>query len=98
MVEREENFEEMMGSQDREDRGGRRGGGSFKKKSCRFTADSELKIDYKNVRLLQNFLTEHGKIVPRRITGNSAWAQRDLGTAIKRARQLALIGYVSIGG
>lgn len=89
---REENFEDMMGD---DDRGGKRGGGSFKKKKCRFTADPELKIDYKNVRLLQGFLTEQGKIVPRRITGNAAWAQRDMQVAIKRARQLALIGYTS---
>jgi len=85
---------------DRMDRGGdedrpRRAG--YRKKQCRPSVDPEFVIDYKNVDVLKSFLSEHGKIVPRRISGNSALVQRKLTEAIKRARQLALIGYVSKG-
>lgn len=79
-----------------DDRGGRRMGG-FRKKQCRPSLDPDFVIDYKNVNVLQSYLTEHGKIVPRRISGNTAHVQRKLTEAIKRARQLALIGYVSKG-
>lgn len=55
-------------------------------------------IDYKNVELLQKFITERGKILPRRITGLTAKQQRDLTTAIKRARILALLPFVNKEG
>lgn len=74
----------------------RRFSGGYKKKSCRFNGDYSP-IDYKNIRLLQSFLTEHGKIVPRRITGNSAFAQRKLTREIKKARVLALVGFTTPG-
>ncbi len=85
-----------------DDGGGRRGrkfSSSNKKKSCRFTAGEEdiNNISYKNPRFLSTFMTEHGKIVPRRVTGNCAFVQRKLTTEIKRARQLALLGFVAIG-
>lgn len=67
----------------------------FRKKQCRPSLDPDFVVDYKNVDVLKNYLTEHGKIVPRRVSGNSALVQRKLTEAIKRARQLALIGYVS---
>ena len=54
-----------------------------------------MEIDYKDIKLLRNFLTERGKIIPRRITGNSAKSQRQLTRAIKRARHLALLPYTS---
>lgn len=54
-------------------------------------------MDYKDARMMQSFVTEHGKIVPRRISGNCAAHQRKLTTAVKRARNLALVGYVSAG-
>jgi len=66
------------------------------RKVCRFCADSSLKIDYKDANLLQHFLTERAKIVPRRITGNCAKHQRELTVAIKRARQMALLPYTTI--
>ncbi len=66
------------------------------KKICRFCADSSLKIDYKDPTVLQNFLTERAKIVPRRITGNCAKHQRQLTRAIKRARQMALLPYTTL--
>lgn len=82
-----------------EERGGRRGGGGgfHRKKVCRFCADNEFVLDYKDVRMVQSFISEHGKIVPRRISGNCAQHQRKLTTAVKRARNLALVGYVSMG-
>ncbi|OKY76681.1 MAG: 30S ribosomal protein S18 [Desulfobulbaceae bacterium DB1] len=64
-----------------------------RRKVCRFCADKELVIDYKDVKTLRNFLTERGKIIPRRIYGNCAKHQRELTEAIKRARQIALLPY-----
>ncbi len=76
--------------------GGRRFGRRFqKRKVCRFTQEGVVYIDYKNYRLLRDFLTERGKIMPRRITGISAKHQRMLTQAIKRARHMALIPFVS---
>jgi small subunit ribosomal protein S18 len=66
-----------------------------RRRVCRFCADSALKIDYKDVKLLGHFITERGKIIPRRISGNCATHQRELMTAVKRARQVALLPYVA---
>jgi len=64
-----------------------------RKKFCRFTADGVSEIDYKDLNTLKNYVTESGKIVPSRITGTKAKYQRQLSTAIKRARYLALLPY-----
>ena len=64
-----------------------------RKKFCRFTADGVKEIDYKDLNTLKNYVTESGKIVPSRITGTKAKYQRQLATAIKRARFLALLPY-----
>ncbi len=83
-----------------EERGSRRGGGGggfHRKKVCRFCADNDFVLDYKDLRMMQSFVTEHGKIVPRRISGNCAQHQRKLTTAVKRARNLALVGYATSG-
>ena len=64
-----------------------------RKKFCRFKAEGVDQIDYKDINLLRNYIMENGKIVPSRITGTSAKYQRQLSTAIKRARFLALIPY-----
>jgi small subunit ribosomal protein S18 len=64
-----------------------------RRKVCRFCADKELVIDYKDVKVLKSFLTERGKIIPRRIYGNCAKHQRQMTEAIKRARQIALLPY-----
>jgi small subunit ribosomal protein S18 len=65
-----------------------------RRKSCPFSGEGAPKIDYKDVRLLQRFISERGKIVPSRITAVSAKRQRELARAIKRARFLGLLPYV----
>jgi small subunit ribosomal protein S18 len=65
-----------------------------RRKSCPFSGDNAPKIDYKDVKLLQRFVSERGKIVPSRITAVSAKKQRELAQAIKRARFLGLLPYV----
>lgn len=64
-----------------------------RKKFCRFTVEGVKEIDYKDLDTLRSYITETGKIVPSRITGTSAKYQRQLATAIKRARYLALLPY-----
>jgi small subunit ribosomal protein S18 len=64
-----------------------------RKKICKFCEDSNLVIDYKEAKLLRRFITEQGKIIPRRITGNCSKHQRQVVRAIKRARNIALIPY-----
>ena len=65
-----------------------------RRKVCRFCADSSMVIDYKNPKTLRYFITERGKIIPRRISGTCAKHQRALTHAIKRARTIALLPYV----
>jgi small subunit ribosomal protein S18 len=67
-----------------------------KKKICRFCTDRSLKIDYKNYRLLRSFITERGRIIPRRISGNCAKHQRELTREIKRARHVALLPFTAM--
>ena len=66
---------------------------SRRRKYCRFTAEGIEEIDYKDLNLLKAYVTETGKIVPSRITGTKAHYQRQLSTAVKRARYLALLPY-----
>ncbi len=66
-----------------------------RRKSCPFSGKEAPKIDFKDVRLLQGFMSERGKIVPSRITAVSGKKQRELSQAIKRARQLALLPYLT---
>ncbi len=66
-----------------------------KKKRCPFTAANFTDIDYKDIETLSKFITERGKILPRRITGVSAYFQRRLSQAIKRARHVALLPFVA---
>jgi small subunit ribosomal protein S18 len=65
-----------------------------RRKICRFCADSSLVIDYKDSKSLRYFITERGKIIPRRISGTCAKHQRELTQAIKRARSIALLPFV----
>ncbi len=65
-----------------------------RRKSCPFSAKDAPMIDYKDIRLLQGFMSERGKIVPSRITAVSAKKQRELAKAIKRARHLGLLPYI----
>lgn len=66
-----------------------------KRRQCNFCADKVEHIDYKEIPRLRRYITERGKILPRRITGNCAHHQRQLTTAIKRARVIALLPYTS---
>lgn len=75
--------------------GGRRGGRAKRRKVCYFTSNGITHIDYKDVDLLKKFVSERGKILPRRVTGTNAKYQRKLTALIKRARQMALLPYVS---
>ncbi len=75
--------------------GGRRGGRAKRRKVCFFTANGITHIDYKDVDLLKKFISERGKILPRRVTGTNAKYQRKLTIAIKRARTMALLPFVS---
>jgi small subunit ribosomal protein S18 len=79
-------------------RGGRGGGGGrrmHRRKICRFCIEKVDLIDYKDVKLLQNYIPERGKILPRRISGSCATHQRMLAEAIKRARNIALLPYAT---
>ena len=67
-----------------------------RRKFCRFTAEGVTEIDYKDLDTLKQYVSETGKIVPSRITGTKAKYQRQLATAIKRARYLALLPYLSL--
>ena len=90
---------------DSDDGGGRRGPGGgrgqgggrrmHRRKVCRFCADKVDMIDYKDVKLLQGYVPERGKILPRRISGTCATHQRMLAEAIKRARNIALLPYAT---
>ena len=83
--------------QDRRPMGGGRAGGRrmHRRRVCRFCIDKVDLIDFKDVKLLQNYLPERGKILPRRISGNCATHQRMLAEAIKRARNIALLPYTT---
>ncbi len=72
----------------------RRGSRSKKKKKCPFTAAGIKHIDYKDIETLKKFITDRGKILPRRITGVSAYHQSHLAKAIKQARNVALLPFV----
>ena len=66
-----------------------------RRKVCRFCADKIETVDYKDIKMLQNFIVERSKILPRRISGTCAKHQRIVQQAIKRARQIALLPYTS---
>ena len=85
-----------MAEMENDDKGGKNGRNgrssrhSRRRRVSRLTAE---RIDYKDVKLLQSFIAENGKILPRRLTGVSAWQQRKVTEAIKRARNIALLPY-----
>lgn len=68
-----------------------------RRKVCRFCADSTMSVDYKNPTMLKNYLTDRGKLIPRRITGNCAKHQRTLALAVRRARMIALVPFTVTG-
>src|SRR5690349_15292822 len=71
--------------------------GFARRKVCRFCADKNVPIDYKDPQTLKYFITDRGKIIPRRISGNCAKHQREVGVAIKRARMIALMPFTVTG-
>ncbi len=89
----------MSSDRDRDEGRGRNRGGGRRyvraRKSCRFCADQVDYIDYKDARLLSNYIPERGKILPRRISGTCAPHQRMLATAIKRARNAAFLPFAT---
>ena len=89
-------MDSQLDGRDGDDKAGRGGKGKiyFKKKVCKFCTQ-KLKIDYKDADVLRRFITERGKILPRRITGTCAKHQRALAAAIKRARIIALLPFVA---
>jgi small subunit ribosomal protein S18 len=95
---RDRGMDSQMDGRDGDDRMGRggKGGKAFfnKKKQCKFCVQ-KLKIDYKDADMLRRFITERGKILPRRITGTCAKHQRALAVAIKQARIIALLPFVA---
>ena len=82
-------------SGDSDKRPPRRGGRNKRRKICYFTENKITHIDYKNTDLLKKFVSDRGKILPRRVTGTSAKYQRVLTIAIKRSRQIALLPYTT---
>ena len=83
----------MAYNKERSDSPMRRRGGRRRKKVCAFCASEAKAIDYKDVETLKNYISERGKILPRRVTGNCARHQRAITTAVKRARNIALLPY-----
>jgi small subunit ribosomal protein S18 len=67
-----------------------------RRKFCRFTAEKIAEVDYKDINILKEFITENGKLIPARITGTKARYQRQLSVAVKRARFLALLPYTDL--
>ncbi|HEY2902516.1 MAG TPA: 30S ribosomal protein S18 [Polyangia bacterium] len=89
---------------DREERGDRDGDRDAPKKrsvgrrkQCKFCGDENLKIDYKDAGLLKYFITDRGKLVPRRISGNCAKHQREIAVSVNRARMIALMPFAVTG-
>ena len=68
-----------------------------RRRGCKFCSDDTIKIDYKDASLLKYFITDRGKIIPRRISGNCAKHQRKIGVAIKRSRMIALMPFTVTG-
>lgn len=80
---------------DKNDRNDKREKKFFKKRFCRFCKDETIPIDYKDARALTPYITERGKIVPRRVTGTCSYHQSKVTTAIKRARIIALLPFTA---
>ena len=91
MRERSDRSREAGMDKDGDERGRR--GGFHRKKVCRFCSDQDFIMDYKDSRMMASFVTEHGKIVPRRITALTSKQQRLLVRAIKRARHSGLLAF-----
>src|SRR6266404_5841149 len=93
---RDRDRDDRKGGKDK-DKAKARKRGFARRKVCRFCADKNVGIDYKDPQTLKYFITDRGKIIPRRISGNCATHQRKVGTAIKRARMIALMPFTVTG-
>ena len=82
---------------DKDKKGAARKRGFARRKVCRFCADKKIAIDYKDPQLLKYFITDRGKIIPRRISGNCSAHQRKTSVAVKRARMIALMPFTVTG-
>jgi small subunit ribosomal protein S18 len=85
------------GDRDKDKKGAPRKRGFARRKVCRFCADKNVAIDYKDSGTLKYFITDRGKIIPRRISGNCALHQRKIAVAVKRARMIALMPFSVTG-
>lgn len=91
MADMDRDFDDDRGGKDKE--GGRGGRGGARRRMCRFCADKEVRVDYKDVNMLRMYITDRGKLVPRRISGNCAKHQREVVRAVKQARNIALVPF-----
>ena len=82
---------------DKDKKAGARKRGFARRKVCRFCADRNVAIDYKDPGTLKHFITDRGKIIPRRISGNCAKHQRKISVAVKRSRMIALMPFAVTG-
>jgi small subunit ribosomal protein S18 len=95
MMDRTEEFSDRDGDDRKGGKGGR--GGFTRRKLCRFCGDEALTIDYKNTQMIRSFVTERGKLIPRRINGNCSRHQRAVALAVRRARMIALVPFTVTG-
>ena len=89
--------DEAAAGGDKGDKNGRDKRPMGRRKQCKFCADEAIKIDYKDAGLLKYFITDRGKLVPRRLSGNCAKHQRAIATGVNRARMLALMPFAVTG-
>jgi len=88
---------EAAAADDKGDRDGWKKRSMGRRKQCKFCGDEALKIDYKDAGLLKYFITDRGKLVPRRLSGNCAKHQREIAVAVNRARMLAIMPFAVTG-
>lgn len=91
MADIDRDYDDDRGGKDAKEGG--RGRGGARRRMCRFCADKEVKVDYKDVNMLRMYITDRGKLVPRRISGNCAKHQREVVRAVKQARNIALVPF-----
>ena len=89
--------EAAAAADDKGDRDGGKKRSMGRRKQCKFCGDETIKIDYKDAGLLKYFITDRGKLVPRRISGNCAKHQREISTAVNRARMIAMMPFAVTG-
>jgi small subunit ribosomal protein S18 len=99
MIDKDDGYDRGGDDDKRGGKGARGGGGGgfSRRKMCRFCADDTVTMDYKNIAMLKHFITERGKLVPRRISGNCALHQRSMALAVRRARMIALVPFTVTG-